>query len=213
VVEAVRSANFVFLLRGFQPALDDAAEGADEARVVDLLPVASPVEVDGQLDPHVWLDPIRFVEVVRTIGDALERPAAAERLVTRLRGLDREYRDGLGDCERRELVTSHDAFGYLARRYGLRTVAVTGLSPEAEPSARDLERVVDEVRRHGATTVFVEKLVSPRLGETVAREVGADTAVLDPIEGVTEEEAERGEDYFSLMRANLAALREGLGCR
>jgi zinc transport system substrate-binding protein len=212
-VEGVRAANFVFLLRGFQPALDEAAAGAGNARVVDLLSVASPRRVDGELDPHVWLDPVRFVEVVRAIGDALERPADAERLIARLRALDREYERGLARCERREIVTSHAAFGYLAERYGLEQVPITGLSPEAEPTARELERVVDQVRASGATTVFFEKLVSPRIAETVAREVDADTAVLDPIEGLTAEEGARGEDYVTVMQANLAALRKALGCR
>ena len=92
-------------------------------------------------------------------------------------------------------------------------MAITGISPEAEPTPRDLEAVVSQVRSIGATTVFFETLVSPRLAETVAREVGATTAVLDPLEGLTEDEIEAGDDYFSVMRKNLAALREALGCR
>ena len=109
-------------------------------------------------------------------------------------------------------MTSHAAFGYLADRYGLEQIAVTGLTPEAEPSARDLERLVDEIREHDATTVFVETLVSPRLAETVAREADVETATLDPLEGLTEEDAEAGADYFSVMRENLRTLREALGC-
>ena len=93
-------------------------------------------------------------------------------------------------------------------------VAITGISPEAEPTPRDLEAVVDQVRAIGATTVFFETLVSPRLAETVAREVGATTAVLNPLEGPDRgARPQRGEDYFSVMRANLAALRKALGCR
>jgi zinc transport system substrate-binding protein len=129
-----------------------------------------------------------------------------------LKQLDAQFRTGLRACARREIVTSHAAFGYLAERYGLEQIALPGLSPEAEPSPRELERVIGEVREHGATTVFFETLVSPRLAETVARETGARTAVLNPLEGLTEEELERGEDYFSVMRANLAALRKALGC-
>ena len=205
-VERVRAANFVFLLRGFQPALDEAAEGSETARVVDFLPA-------GETDPHVWLDPLAFAEIVRRIGDELERPAAAQRLIAELRDLDREYERGLADCERRELVTSHDAFGHLAARYDLEQIPITGLSPEAEPSARDLERVVEQVRASGATTVFFEKLLSPRIAETVAREADVETALLDPIEGLTEEEGKRGENYLTVMRDNLAALRRALGCR
>jgi zinc transport system substrate-binding protein len=208
-VEFVRDATYVFLLRGFQPALDEAADGAKNATVVDFLEVASPEHGD----VHVWLDPVRFEAIVERMGEVLERPAAAERLIDELRRLDRDYRDGLAHCARRAFVTSHAAFGYLAGRYGLRQVAVTGLVPESEPSPRALERVVDEVRQSGATTVFVEPLVSHRVADTVAREAGARTAVLDPIEGLTEDEARRGETYLTVMRANLAALREALGCR
>jgi zinc transport system substrate-binding protein len=110
------------------------------------------------------------------------------------------------------LVTSHEAFGYLADRYGLEQIGVTGISPESEPSPGDLERVIDAVRESGATTVFTETLLSPELAETVAREAGADIAVLNPLEGLTQDESEAGEDYFSVMRDNLAVLRDGPGC-
>jgi zinc transport system substrate-binding protein len=164
-------------------------------------------------DPHVWLDPVRFAEAVERIGAVLGADAPARELAVRLDALDDELRRGLADCERREVVTAHDAFAYLGERYDLELIPIAGVSPEAEPSARDLERVAEVVRASGATTVFVEPLLSPEVGETVAREAGAQTAVLDPLEGLTEEALAGGEDYFSVMRANLAALREGLGCR
>ena len=110
-------------------------------------------------------------------------------------------------------MTTHAAFGYLARRYRLEQIPITGLSPEVEPTPRELEEVVDRVRDAKATTVFFETLVSPRLAETVARETGAATAVLNPLEGLSEDELERGADYLSVMRENLRALRRGLGCR
>jgi zinc transport system substrate-binding protein len=212
-VELLGRAHVILLLRGFQPALDRAADDAEGARVVDLLDDAAPVRAGaGERDPHVWLDPVRFARIVRRIGDELALPARAEELASRLETLDGEFRRGLADCRRREIVTSHDAFGYLAARYGLEQIPVTGVSPEAEPSARELERVVEQVRESGATTVFFETLVSPRLAETVAREADAKTAVLDPLEGLTKEEIVAGDDYFSVMRKNLRALREALGC-
>jgi zinc transport system substrate-binding protein len=213
-VERVRSADVVLLLGGgFQPAVEDAAEDAD-GEVVDLLEGPALAEGgDEARDPHVWLDPVRFGRMVERIGSVLGRPEAADALRAELRALDRELRRGLRSCARREVVTAHAAFGHLARRYDLEQTAITGLTPEAEPTPGELERVVDQVREHGATTVFFETLVSPRLAETVAREVGAETAVLNPLEGLTEDELDRGEDYLSVMRANLAALRKGLGCR
>jgi zinc transport system substrate-binding protein len=130
-----------------------------------------------------------------------------------LEALDTELEQGLRRCERREIVTSHAAFSSLAERYGLVQVPLTGLSPEAEPGARDIEHLVGEVRETGATTVFVEPLVSPRLAETVAREAGATTAVLDPLEGLSQARLDAGADYVGVMRENLAALRAALGCR
>jgi zinc transport system substrate-binding protein len=206
-VERIRSADIVLYLGGgFQPAVEDALEGAD-GEAIDLL--VNPV---GR-DPHVWLDPVRFAEVVERVAAALDRQYAAAKPVAALRALDREFARGLAHCQRREIVTAHEAFGYLARRYRLTQVAITGLSPEAEPTPQRLEEVIDRVRMTGATTVFFETLVSPRLAETVARETGARTAVLNPIEGLTEEQVDPGKDYLSLMRENLAALRTALGCR
>lgn len=210
-VSKIKSADLVLLLgHGFQPQLEDAAGSGPE--VVALLDTpALDLHPDG--DPHVWLDPIRYMKIVDRIGVVLRRPAAVSRLVARLRKLDNDYRRGLADCARRDIVTSHEAFAYLAERYGLNQIAVTGLNPEAEPTPQGLQQTVDVVRASDATTVYFERLVSPRLAETVARETGTKTAVLDPIEGITDTERKQGADYFTLMRANLRALQAGLGCR
>jgi zinc transport system substrate-binding protein len=216
-VERVRSADVVLYVgSGFQPALEDALDGS-EAAAVDLLEGlqlrgAADGEDDLEFDPHVWLDPLRYAEMSDRIASALGRPRDAAKLRVRLEGLDREYEAALDRCKRREIVTSHAAFGYLAERYDLEQIAITGLSPEAEPTPQELEDVVEDVRAQDATTVFFETLVSPSLAETVARETGASTAVLNPLEGLTEEELDRGEDYFSLMRTNLQTLREALEC-
>jgi zinc transport system substrate-binding protein len=204
-VETVRSADLVLYLGEFQPALADAA-GDTAGEALDLLG-------PNVADPHIWLDPTRYAALVERLGTALDAKGATDDLAGRLRALDRELAAGLASCDRHELVTSHEAFGYLAARYGLEQVAVQGISPEAEPTPQALADVVAVVRASGATTVFTEPLVSPRLAETVARETGAETAVLDPLEGLDEAAVARGEDYFSVMRANLAALREALGCR
>ena len=206
-VERIRAADAVFHLGGgFQPALEAAVEDA-AGEVVDLLQDT----VAG--DPHVWLDPVRFEAMATRIANTLGGPADATRLNAELDDLNRDFQAGLSDCTRRELVTAHDAFGYLARRYDLKTVPIAGISPEAEPTPQQLEQVVRQVRQSKATTVFFETLLSPRLAETVARETGARTAVLNPIEGLTEEELERGDTYLTVMRDNLEALRKALGCR
>jgi zinc transport system substrate-binding protein len=215
-VRAIADADLVLYFGdGFQLSLEDAVESTS-AHAVDLLDAVETRgggESEQPADPHVWLDPVRYAAVAERIGEELDRPAEADRFAERLRALDRDFRRGLSRCERDQIVTSHAAFGYLAERYGLRQVAITGVSPEAEPTPRDLEDVVRQVRAVDATTIFFETLVSPRLAETVAREVDAKTAVLDPLEGLTEEELAAGADYFSVMRENLAALREALRCR
>ena len=209
-VRRIRSADLVLLLgHGFQPQLEDAAgHGRDVLKLLD----TPGLNRYANNDPHVWLDPLRYAVIARRIGAVLHAPRRAARFAARLRALDAEFRRGLSKCARQEIVTSHEAFAYLAQRYGLRQVAITGISPEAEPAPRDLQRVVQRVRETRATTVFFETLVSPRIAKTVARETDARTAVLDPIEGLTPSEADRGADYFSLMRANLARLRRALGC-
>jgi zinc transport system substrate-binding protein len=214
-VGRVREATLVvYAGEGFQPSLETAIEGRagpslDVLRGAALLPAAS----NGNArDPHVWLDPVRYAAVARRIAGALGDPAAADALVGRLHALDVRFRRGLERCARRELVTSHAAFGYLAARYGLEQVPLVGLSPDAEPGPKELARLVDEVRATGATTVFAETLGSSALADTVARESGAATGTLDPLEGLTPAEVDAGADYFSVMRENLAALREALGC-
>jgi zinc transport system substrate-binding protein len=208
---SVRDARLVLLLgQGFQPQLEDAAGDGDN--VLRLLDTAG-LDLLPNGDPHVWLDPVRYARIVERIGQSLGAEEAASKLVARLEDLNAEYREGLANCERHELVTSHEAFAYLAQRYGLEQIPITGLSPEAEPQPADLAHVVDLVKERGVTTIYFETLVSPRIADTVARETGAETAVLDPIEGLTPAEIAKGEDYFTRMRANLQALEEGLGCR
>jgi zinc transport system substrate-binding protein len=210
-VEEILGADLVLYLgEGFQPAVEEAVESG-EVRALDVL--AGLELQDG--DPHVWLDPTLFAQVVDRIAVELgdEGATGSRGLAAQLDELDQIYEAGLADCARRELVTTHDAFGYLAARYGLEVIPITGLSPEAEPSPQDLEAVAELVEERGVTTVFTETLLSPELGETVAREAGATTATLNPLEGLTEDEIAQGDDYFSVMEANLDALREGLGCR
>jgi zinc transport system substrate-binding protein len=217
-IAEIQAADVVLYLgHGFQPAVAAAVKDAG-GKAVDLLagvPLHSGRGRDEgpTADPHVWLDPLLYARIVRRVAEALGRPARAAAPVARLRALDRAYRRGLADCARTEFVTSHAAFGYLGQRYGLDQVAITGLAPESEPTAKALARVVETMRRTKATTVFFETLVSPRLADTVAREVGAGTAVLDPIEGLTPSEQQRGDTYFTIMRRNLETLRKALACR
>lgn len=235
-VATLAEADLVLYLAGFQPAVDDAlaahaaGSGFDAAAQVPLLEHAGEEHADaaadhadhadhGGLDPHVWLDPDRLATIAGALATALgeadpehaaDYSARAGTLTEELAALDTELADGLADCDRREIVVSHAAFGYLADRYQLRQIAITGLSPESEPSPQQLAEVIHQAEQHRATTIFFEALVSPAVADRIAEQVGATTAVLDPVEGLAR--ASDG-DYFSVMRENLAALRTGLGCR
>ena len=215
-LDRLHDANVVIYLGGgFQPAVEEAVKRA-EGRVVDLMPAHAGA------DPHIWLDPLLMSEVARSIWAALaetdpDNARTYQRNVTTygaaLAGLDEEYARGLANCERKVIVTAHDSFGHLAKRYGLRQHALAGMSPEAEPEPRRLAELADLVRREGLTTVFYESSVSPAAGRTLAREAGVTAEVLDPIETLTREQRSRGDTYLTLMRRNLAALRKALGCR
>lgn len=172
-------------------------------------------------DPHVWVDPAGFVAIARRIQRVLiaadpagrsTYEANGRRYLARLRALDADFRRGLARCRSDVLVTSHAAFGYLADRYGLRQAAIAGLSPDAEPDPRSLAAVARYAEANDVKTVFFEALVPRRLADTVAREIGARTDALDPVESVTQRQLDRRETYSSIQRRNLAALRKGLRC-
>jgi zinc transport system substrate-binding protein len=233
----VAEAGLVVYLDGFQPAVDQAVEQTaegdtlDAGAVVELEPAAAgheheegPAEDDGHahesdgLDPHFWLDPLRMAALGDAVADTLAQidpdgaptyAANAEDLRADLEDLDEAYASGLATCERHTIVVSHDAFGYLGK-YGLDMEPIAGLSPEAEPTPADLAHLQEVIEQDGIATVFSERLASPRLTETLATDMGVSTAVLDPIEGLTDETA--GGDYLSLMEANLAALQQANGC-
>jgi zinc transport system substrate-binding protein len=214
-MDAILDARLVVLMgKGFQPAIEAGADrrSGPTLRVLDRLRAGG--------DPHVWLDPVLMRRIVTVLATALARAVPAERAHiaaeaarrrAELTTLDAAYRRGLTHCDRRVLVTAHAAFGHLARRYGLRQHAIAGISPEQEPDPRRLGDLGDLVRRDHLTTVFTERLVSPRVADTLARDAHVRTAVLDPIESPHRGATFAG--YLRSMRANLRVLRRALGCR
>jgi zinc transport system substrate-binding protein len=212
-VAEVADADLVVYESRLQPAVDDAVDQNAGGHAFDVAP-----HVDLQAgNAHFWLDPLRLgkaataieqrlAEIVPNRRDQLEANLA--RLLATLRSIDHDFATGLTDCERDVVVTSHSAFGYWSR-YGLRPEAIAGLSPDAEPSASHLDKLRSLIRAEHLTTVFSETLASAKAATVLAGDLGVETAVLDPIEGVT-----RGgsDDYVSLMRANLAALQRANGC-
>jgi zinc transport system substrate-binding protein len=229
-VDDLLDAKVAFVLGGgFQPAVEDAAARRDDG-AVELLPklvdtqgkkVAEEGE-EGGVDPHVWLDPVLMSQLVGEVENGLaaadpkgattyERNARA--LQDKLAALDARYRQRLTGCARDLLVTSHDAFGYLAMRYGLRQEGVAGLSPDDEPDAARLGELAELARDEGVTTVFTEETVSPRIARTLARDAGGlRTQVLSPLESLTKKERDAKANYFTVMDANLDKVANALGC-
>ncbi|MEU5948389.1 metal ABC transporter substrate-binding protein [Micromonospora sp. NPDC047465] len=204
-----------------QPLRDAAADGHDHEHEGEGEAGATgephAEEEGGGKDPHLWLDPTRLATVGDRLAERLGKAdpehaadytARAGALRAELEKLDGEFTAGLKTCQRREIVVSHTAFGYLTERYQLEQIGITGLSPENEPSPQRLAEVIEEAQKHKATTIFFETLVSPKVAQTIADQVGAKTAVLDPLEGLSTD----GGDYLSVMRTNLQTLRTALSC-
>ena len=239
-VATVSKAKLVVYESGLQGAVDKAVESQGGDRGLDVAPAANldllfqpavgagPVvtsaeksgkNAPGTTDPHFWLDPQRYSDVAKVISERLSNIDPANRadyelnakaFEDKLATLAGEFTTGLANCQRREIVTSHSAFGYLAERFGMLQIAINGLSPDQEPKPAELAAVATYAKAHGVTTIYAETLVSPAIAQTVAQESGARMATLDPIEGLTDTSS--GKDYFEVMRANLKALQAGQGC-
>lgn len=232
----LQESDAVLYLRNLQPSVDKAVAQSEVKTKIDAASLTTLEkhgnEVGGHaaehdtsqneelagLDPHIWLDPVRYAQVADGVGKAFEKAdpdhAAdykknAAALVEQLGELDARFRNGLAHTRTKVFVTTHAAFGYLAERYGLTEEAVTGLDPESEPSAARIKELERTAKADGVSTVFYETLVSDKTAKTVAADAGLRTDVLDPIEGITSKS--RGTDYFSVQEANLKALQKALG--
>lgn len=244
-VAVVSESDLAVYEKNLQPAVDSAISSQDVQNTLDVSEAAdlslrfsrgigdrdhtgtqdqdqqgpSHEVTEGVIDPHFWLDPVRFGEVAQAIGTKLTQidpenahtyDANTAALVGDLQDLHGEFRSGLKTCASRNLVTSHAAFGYLADRYDMNQVSISGLTPHDEPDPGTLAAISDFITKHEVKTVYVETLANTAITRTLASETGATTAVLDPIEGLTEDTA--GSDYLDLMRSNLQTLEKGQGC-
>ena len=239
-VAELASSDVVVYLKAFQPAVDDAIATQARSSAFDVsteadLSITTTADAHdhegegeehseeepakGAPDPHFWLDPLRLAKVGTALGErfASADPAHAQTyrenataLASDLQALHADFEKGLSTCANKELVTGHTAFAYLAARYGLSQEGIAGVSPDAEPDAASIREIVEHVKEHDVGTVYSETLVSPALSETIARESGAQVAVLDPLEGLTDSSA--GDDYLEVMRSNLQTLTKGQEC-
>ncbi|MDR7381692.1 metal ABC transporter substrate-binding protein [Promicromonospora iranensis] len=226
-VREIGEADLVVYLSGMQPSTDEALAANPPERLLDTAEAAGleagPDGADAApsdssaLDPHFWQDPARLADVARGVAaelsdadpaHAADYAANADALVAELDTLDQDYRDGLAQCAGATLVVSHEAFGYLAQRYDLVQVGISGIDPEAEPSPARLRAVRSVVRADDVRTIFFEVITSPEVAQALAEDIGIRSAKLDPIEGQSDPDA----DYLDIMRENLAALQDGLVC-
>jgi zinc transport system substrate-binding protein len=233
-ITTLDDADLLLYVAGFQPALEEAATQSAPANSLDVMAInglnllgatedghnhGEEAHSDEEMlsDPHVWLDPERLIVVAKAVAAKLSEvdPDNSETYATnlsafveQLEGLDADFTSGLASCERRLIVTSHAAFGYLADAYNLEQEAISGLSPESEPTPKRLNEIGKEAKADGTTTIFFETLASPKVAQTLADDLNISAAVLDPIEGIGE-----GQTYFSIMESNLAALRKALSCK
>jgi zinc transport system substrate-binding protein len=173
-------------------------------------------------DPHFWLDPILAQQIVRNIRDGLAQADPANKsfytrnansYIAKLQKLDADYKAGLADCSQNTVIVSHEVFGYVAQQYHFTAEAITGMSPDQEPSSAKMAELASLAKAKGIKYVFFESLVSPRLADTIAQEAGARAIVFDPLEGLTDTAQKQGKNYISVQYENLAALRRALDCQ
>lgn len=232
-VNSLGQADLVVYLSDFQAAVDEAVDANPPSHVVNAaddvtLHAAEHSEEEhedegeeehdhGSTDPHFWLNPTLLPKVADDVAAALgeidpdhaeEFTANAATFATSMDELDQRYTEGLATCQERTIVTTHEAFGYLAEQYDLTQVGISGVDPEAEPSPARLREISQLVQDEGVSTIFFETLASPKVAETLADDLGVQTAVLDPIEGLTDDT----QDYLSIADANLESLRTALSC-
>ncbi|MFD5409890.1 metal ABC transporter substrate-binding protein [Streptomyces nojiriensis] len=237
-------ADVVVYLKSLQPAVDKAVAQSGVKNIVDAATLTE-LEVhgsghdhgaeeghaegeghdhghehEGGKDPHVWLDPVKYAEIAKGVGAALEKadPGHAadykkntDELVGKLTALDTEFKDGLKNTASRTFITTHSAFGYLAERYGLDQEAIAGVDPQSEPSPARMKELQGLAKQENVSTVFFEALASDKTAKTLAADTGLKTDVLDPLEGITD--TSQGADYFEVMRSNLKNLQKALGAK
>ncbi|WP_210574323.1 metal ABC transporter solute-binding protein, Zn/Mn family [Streptomyces sp. GESEQ-4] len=238
---ALQESDAVLYLKTLQPAVDEAVEQSPVKTKIDAATLTKfenhgetghahegeeehaeeeHAEEESALDPHVWLDPVKYAEVAEGVSAAFEKAdpdnAADYRkntvdLVAKLNTLNTDFETGLKNTDTKVFFTNHSAFAYLAERYGLTQESVTGVDPESEPSAARMKELQAEAKADGVTTVFYETLVSDKTAKTLADDAGLKTDVLDPLEGITDKS--KGDDYFGVMQANLTALEKALGAK
>jgi len=170
-------------------------------------------------DPHVWLDPMMAKIQMKSITEALVQfdsdnadyyQENFEKYSEELDKLDKEYKEAILSFNKKDIVVSHEAFGYLCLAYGLNQVGISGLDAEAEPTASRMVEVADFAKDNDVSVIFFDKMVNPKIADTIASSTDAKVDVLNPISSLSQKEIKEGKDYFAIMRENLEALKRAL---
>jgi zinc transport system substrate-binding protein len=233
-LDELSKADIVFYIGGgFQPDLEKAIASLPATTVaIDLLKsvdlIASKEEEDGHdhghsdIDPHIWLDPANMAKMAAAVAQEIAKvqtsltPGLTERqtdYANELTAVGTLIDKTFASCERKELVTAHDAFTYFARRANLTTVPIAGVDPETEPSAKDLEATAAIAKKSNVTTVFFEEILPKAFADTVAQLVGAQVASINAVETISQSDLDAGVTYSSIMKSNISAISTALGCK
>jgi zinc transport system substrate-binding protein len=208
---AVEASKGLTLLEGHH---DDEEEHSEEEEHSD-----EDEHSHGEFDPHVWLDPMNAKAEMESIKNSfiqadLDNKDYYEANYTKYAGefdaLDKEFRDAITSLPNKDIIVAHQAFGYLCSAYGLNQVPVEGLAPDSEPDPARVAEIIEFAKEHDVKIIFFEELVSPKVAEVIASAIGAKTDVLSPVEALSDEQMENGDDYFTVMRHNLEALKAAL---
>ncbi|MEA4891198.1 MAG: metal ABC transporter substrate-binding protein [Peptococcaceae bacterium] len=218
---AVEASKGVSLMEGHHHGDEDEHEAGDGNVQEHPAETAEAEEHEGHeaFDPHVWLSPLNAKKEMENIKAAFVQADPENkdyyegnyaRYAADLDALDKEFRDTLSPLTNKDIIVSHEAFGYLCGAYGLNQIGIEGLAPDSEPDPARMAEIIEFAKEHQVKVIFFEELVSPKVAETIAGAIGAETAVLNPIEGLSDEQQAAGDDYFTVMRQNLTALKAAL---
>jgi len=227
-IKQLNSANvLIYNGAGLEPWLPKLLEGIDNKNLISadtskgIQLISTPNPAKGGEDPHIWLDPVLAKKQVENIRDTLIQADPEGRsyyenntniYLEKLDELDSELRNTMKTCKKRDILITHATLGYFCKEYNCTQIPIEGINPEAEPSPADIVKIIEQAKERNITAVFFESLINPKSAQTIAQEIKGTVASFNSVHGLTEEEQKQGKDYLSLMRENIANIKEALQC-
>jgi ABC-type Zn uptake system ZnuABC Zn-binding protein ZnuA len=226
-IEITQAGSYVFYTEHMPTEFESAEHFFKDSNKEDIEVAAQEPEGEahrhhGEYDPHIWLDFENDQKIVNTIAELFSDKDPenkeyyflnAKKYNAKLSKLHLDYTNSLSNCKQKEFISGgHNAFSYLANKYDLETISAFGISPDSEPTPQKIKEIVDLTKEHKIKYIYFEKLVNPKMAETIAKEAGAKTLILNPAHNLLKEQFEEGVTFVSLMEENLANLKIGLEC-